>query len=689
MKGFVKKQPFGFFITIVLLLPALSMAIPQMTGTSHVIVRDIFSSAGMTGKTGVEYKIHDAIGQSSPVFYPDSSKGAENIVIVGFLPPEQQDINPPVSWIWTDYEFTPDTMVNLYWAGHDSTGGEPGTGILQFDIQYRFDGGVWVDWITTDDTAGIFGPCEMGAIYDFRIRAIDFANNQEIWTDNPDSFATTTIDYLVSLNIDVFTGGLDLDSPNYVHIAYYDTTPVIMSVDSITDSAFVWSIPGSDLAVSCLSTESNGFERWINIEDTLWNITTLTVLNPIYYHQLKAYVALIGTDMFHCPTLEHHCQCGAICSGTTLYGCFTDWIDCMGTLRFSEFTTGTPPRQTHDEREWTEIIAPINDTIWYGFAPVLIKNAFGPSDSGLVIVDGDTVPSPHQTHWEEGSYHLIEAISPQLQTATERYVFESWSDGGERRHWIEHSTEVDSYLAYFTLQYPLRIFKYPENPYGWIACDDDTSWGTSDHTFWKNPVGPYSVAVSETDVYSDSIWTFHHWDDFSFSPNRTVNIYSARELFAVYNVSNWEGILSFSISDTVWFAGNLEYNETKCMNSYESIYLQNTGDVDLNWGLWIRDDGPRWSTSFLNGIDVYNLRAQFTNSTIAPECITYHPVNDWVDYNMVWATDEIFGTEGSNVPPSGMNWAYLWFYFKSPTRSSYGTVNEIISVGILCKPVLP
>ncbi len=689
MKGSVQNQPFGFFVSIFFLLPALSMAIPQMTGTSHVIVRDIFSSAGMSAKTGAEHKVHDAIGQPSPVFYPDSSKGADNIVIVGFLPPEQQDHNPPVSWIWTDYEFTPDTMVNLHWAGHDSSDGELGTGIAQFNIQYRIDGGVWIDWITTDDTTGVFGPCVMGAVYDFRIRAIDFANNQGFWTNNPDSFATTTIDYLVRLNIGIFTGGLDLESPNSIHIAYYDTTPAMMSVDSITEGAFVWCIPGSDLAVPSLSTGSNGFERWINIEDTLWNITAQVVLNPTYYNQLKAYVALIGTDMFHCPTLEQHHKFGIIYSGTTLYGFFSDWIDRMGTLRFSEFTSGIPPRQTYDEREWTEIIAPKNDTIWYGFVPVLIKNTFGHSDSGFVIVDGDTVPSPFQTHWVEGTYHSIEAISPQLQTTTMGYVFDSWSDGGERKHWIVHSTEIDSYLAYFTVQYPLRIFKYPENPYGWIACDGDTVWGTSEHTFWKYPGGPYSLAVSETDVYADSLWTFHHWDDLSFNPYRLVNLYSARDHFAVYNVGLWDGILSYSISDTVWFAGNLNYNETRAMNSYESFYLANTGDVHLDWGLWIRDDGPRWSASFLNGVDVYNLRAQFSMSAVAPEYFSYHPVNDWVNYNMTWATDEVFGTEGSNVPPSGMNWAFLWFYFKSPTRSSHGSVSEVIRIGILCRPVLP
>lgn len=684
----INKHRYWLLLLIVIFpTSVIGEGIPEMTGTDHVIQRDIFSSSGMVEKSSTTYRVHDALGQSSPVFMPDSSIGADNFVLVGFLPPD--DDTPPVSWIWTDYEYTPDTMVVLHWAGHDSTGGQEGSGISYFDVQYRQDGGAWIDWISTVDTTDVFGPCDMGSIYDFRIRAVDYANNVEKWTTNPDSFATTTIDYLVELEIQIAPGGLALDSANCIRYAYYNTLPAIISTDSTWDSADIWCIPGSDIEFNELSSSSNGEERWITIDDTLWTILSRTDLPVTYHHQLWSHITLIGTDPTYSATLEHHDQFGLTASGSTHFNIFEEWVDRQGTLRFSEFTTGTPPRQTYDPREWTLIISPINDTIWYGYAPVLVKNSFGTTDTGVVIVDGDTVPSPYQNHWIEGSLHTLCAVSPQFQTEDKRYIFESWSDGGAQFHTIEHSAEVDSYIAYFTIEYPLKIFKFPEEPYGWIAFEDDTAWGTSEYTYWAQPGGPYQIAVSDTDIYSDSIWTFDHWSDFVFTSNRTINLYSARDLIAVYNVDTWEGELSFSISDSTWFAGNVDYYETRCMNDYQGIYLENTGTVALDWGLWIREDGPRWTANFTPGIDAYTLRARFTNTYYAPECIEYDPVYDWVDYNLTWATDEIFGPTGWGVPSSGMNWAQLWLYFKAPSYSTYGTVDEVIEMGILGRIAMP
>jgi len=678
------------FVLAILVSMAFAEGIPEMTGTSCLLQRDVFPSGGSHGRTGGSFIINDAIGQPSPVFRPDSSIGGAYAVIVGFLPPDQYDLTPPTSWIWTDWPYTPDTMIVVHWAGHDSAADSHSTGIMSYDLQYRVDAGIWIDWlIGTADTTEVFGPATMGATYDFRVRATDSVGNIEPWSDDPDSFASTVVDYLIDLRVEVAPGGLAFDSTNYILYDYYDTTLAVVSTDSVWDSALVWCVRGSELAISNPSSGSDPTERWFTNGLTSWWVTAATMTTVTYYHQYIAQVALMGTNSSYTAELERFTQFGAILSGSFHYNAFEDWVDRQGTLRFSEYTTGFPPRRTWDVREWTAIDAPVIDTIWYGLSPVLIRNAFGTSDTGLVVVDGDTFPSPYATHWEEGTWHRIGTVNPQLQTDVNRLVFDGWSDGGELNHWINHDPDLDTFTAYFVVEYPITITKYPEEPYGWIAFDGDTAWGSSEHTFWARPFGPYEMAVSDSDAYMDSIWTFDYWIDFVFTPQRVVNVFSARDYVVVYDARTWGGTISFEIADTTWNVGTLNYNETRTMTDYEGIYLENTGDVTFDWGLWIRDDGPRWSTSYVPGSDVFTLRARFWTESYAPSAFEFNPVNDWVDYSLTWSTEEMFGPDGWSVPPSGMDWTQLWFLFKAPSHSSYGTVSEVIRVGIFVRAVLP
>jgi uncharacterized repeat protein (TIGR01451 family) len=74
-------------------------------------------------------------------------------------------------------------IINVAWSGVDTA---PGVGIASYDVQYKVnDTGTWVNWLTqTMLTSYAFGPFDpitltSGTTYYFRVRANDYAGNQE------------------------------------------------------------------------------------------------------------------------------------------------------------------------------------------------------------------------------------------------------------------------------------------------------------------------------------------------------------------------------------------------------------------------------------------------------------------------------------------------------------------------------
>ncbi len=132
------------------------------------------------------------------------------------------DTTPPTSSMtalpqWSAATFT------VRWTGTDGT---DGSGIRHYDVQFRANGGAWQNWqtATTATSANFTG--QNGILYDFRVRAVDIANNVEAFRNNPD--ASTTVDtmpptasvnalpqFTFSPNFTVSWGGSDTGSgPN-------------------------------------------------------------------------------------------------------------------------------------------------------------------------------------------------------------------------------------------------------------------------------------------------------------------------------------------------------------------------------------------------------------------------------------------------------------------------------------------
>ncbi|MDZ7271601.1 MAG: FG-GAP-like repeat-containing protein [candidate division KSB1 bacterium] len=97
--------------------------------------------------------------------------------------------------------------------------------------------------------------------------------------------------------------------------------------------------------------------------------------------------------------------------------------------------------------------------------------------SGLsVVVDGVTYNAPCDFDWPIGSTHSIGVISPQPGAQGVRYVFSSWSDGGQQNHTVV-VTGGALYAARFGTEYFLSLSTTPQEggtlvpapPGGWYA----------------------------------------------------------------------------------------------------------------------------------------------------------------------------------------------------------------------------
>jgi hypothetical protein len=102
--------------------------------------------------------------------------------------------------------------------------------------------------------------------------------------------------------------------------------------------------------------------------------------------------------------------------------------------------------------------------------------------SGLSIkVDGGTYTAPHTFTWNQGHTHYLEVTSPQNGGTGKRYVYTSWSDGGDRSHSYVVPGSDRTVTANFKTQYELEVNSSHGSPTGagWYDAGSSASFGVT------------------------------------------------------------------------------------------------------------------------------------------------------------------------------------------------------------------
>ncbi len=113
-----------------------------------------------------------------------------------YLGPFKIDTTAPSSSINSLPAVTETTSFPLCWTGTDQT---PGSGIKNYDVQYRVNNGTWKNWVdSTSATCKSFGPTSPVQVlsestYYYRSRARDTAGNIESYSATADAFTAVHI----------------------------------------------------------------------------------------------------------------------------------------------------------------------------------------------------------------------------------------------------------------------------------------------------------------------------------------------------------------------------------------------------------------------------------------------------------------------------------------------------------------
>ena len=98
--------------------------------------------------------------------------------------------------------------------------------------------------------------------------------------------------------------------------------------------------------------------------------------------------------------------------------------------------------------------APVSLTA--NFAQGTVQVTSDPAGLSL-IVDGEEVVSPRVYDWAPGETHTLGVVTPQGDSSSAMYTFESWSDGGAAEHEVVISGTSSIFTAFFDAAYRIRV----------------------------------------------------------------------------------------------------------------------------------------------------------------------------------------------------------------------------------------
>ena len=151
----------------------------------------------------------------------------------------------------------------------------------------------------------------------------------------------------------------------------------------------------------------------------------------------------------------------------------------------------------------------------YGHTPS--KTTISTNPEGLEVeVDGISIVTPRSFNWSPGTHHRIAVAESQIR-GNERFLFGRWSDGGEREHNIEASSETRVFTAHMIQQFKLQTGAQPSEGGEVIVVP------ASPDDFYTNRSFVVVNAVPRKS-YSFAWWVGLIWSNFHGSSGNPVEV---------------------------------------------------------------------------------------------------------------------------------------------------------------------
>jgi hypothetical protein len=143
-------------------------------------------ASGAETNYGMEIIGDEHIQERERIFYSRAHASLDPRLVVEYTVVD--DDQPPIVTVDALPTYSGRSF-SVSWSGTD----QGDAGIAYYDVQYRVDGGTWINWLAgVEDTAATFVGQD-GRYYEFRARGVDEVGNVEAW-GSPE--AATTVDAL-------------------------------------------------------------------------------------------------------------------------------------------------------------------------------------------------------------------------------------------------------------------------------------------------------------------------------------------------------------------------------------------------------------------------------------------------------------------------------------------------------------
>ena len=132
------------------------------------------------------------------------------------------------------------------------------------------------------------------------------------------------------------------------------------------------------------------------------------------------------------------------------------------------------------------------------------KTTISTNPEGLEVeVDGISIVTPRSFNWSPGTHHTIAIAESQIR-GNERFLFGRWSDGGDREHNIEASSETRVFTAHMIQQFKLQTGTQPSEGGDVIVVPASPDGFYANRTF-------VVVDAVPREGYSFAQWTGRIW----------------------------------------------------------------------------------------------------------------------------------------------------------------------------------